>query len=159
MILVIIITPFWSAFTDAYAQKDYNWMKNTLHKLEMCALGSVGLGVVMLAISPLFYKIWVGDVVQVPFFLSVTVLLYMLTQVFGAVYMQLINGIGTIRLQLIIYIVFAILSWPIITYSCRLFGVYGASILPIIVYTVQSVFGRIQLNKLLNNRAKGIWAK
>ncbi len=159
MILVIIITPFWSAFTDAYAQKDYNWMKSMFHKLEMCAWGAVGLGIVMLAISPFFYKIWVGDVVQVPFFLSITVLLYMLTQVFGAVYMQLINGIGTIRLQLIIYIVFAVLSMPIITYSCRLFGVYGASVLPIIVYTIQSIFGRIQLKKILNNRAKGIWAK
>ena len=159
MVMVIIITPFWSAFTDAYTQKDYNWMKSTLHKLEICTLFSIGLGVLMLAISPVFYKVWVGDSVQVPFFLSVTVLLYMLAQVIGAVYMQLINGIGTIRLQLIIYIVFAIISWPLTTYSCRLFGVYGASLVPIVVYIIQAVFGRIQLDKLLNSKATGIWNK
>lgn len=159
MIMVIVITPFWSAFTDAYAQKDYTWMKNTLHKLELCVLCSVGVGVLMLIFSPFFYKIWIGDTVQVPFFLSVTVMLYMLSQVIGAVYMQLINGIGTIRLQLIIYIVFAAISWPLTTYSCRVFGVYGASVLPMVVYTAQSICGRIQLNKLLNNKAKGIWAK
>ena len=159
MVMIIIITPFWSAFTDAYTQKDYNWMRSTLKKLEMCSLCSVGLGVLMLVVSPVFYKVWVGDSVQVPFFLSVTVLLYMLTQVIGAVYMQLINGIGTIRLQLIIYIIFALLSWPLTTYSCRLFGVYGASLVPIIVYIVQSIFGRVQLSKLLENKAKGIWCK
>lgn len=159
MVMLIIITPFWSAFTDAYTQKDYNWMKSTLHKLELCSLCSVGVGILMLAISPLFYKVWVGDSVQIPFFLSVTVMLYMLTQVIGAVYMQLINGIGTIRLQLIIYIVFAIISWPLTTYSCRLFGVYGASLVPIIVYIVQAIFGRVQLGKLLNNEAAGIWKK
>lgn len=159
MIMVIIITPFWSAFTDAYTQKDYNWMKNTLRKLEMCSLCSVGIGVLMLAVSPMFYKIWVGDSVQVPFFLSVTVLLYMLTQVVGAVYMQLINGIGTIRIQLIIYLLFALFSWPLTTYSCRFFGVYGASLVPIFVYIVQAIFGRIQLGKLLNKTAEGIWNK
>ena len=159
MVMVIIITPFWSAFTDAYTQKDYKWMKSTLNKLEICSLCSVGLGVLMLVVSPIFYKIWVGDSVQVPFLLSVTVLLYMLTQVCGAVYMQLINGIGTIRLQLIIYIVFAIVSWPLTTYSCRYLGVYGASMVPIIVYIVQAIFGRVQLSKLLNNKATGIWSK
>ena len=159
MIMVIIITPFWSAFTDAYTQKDYNWMKSTLRKLEVCSICSVGLGVFMLLISPFFYKIWVGDSVQVPFLLSVTVLLYMLTQVFGAVYMQLINGIGTIRIQLIIYILFALLSWPLTTYSCRFFGVYGASLVPIVVYIVQATFGRIQLGMLLNKKANGIWSK
>ena len=159
MVMVIIITPFWSAFTDAYTKKDNSWMKRTLHALEICSLCSVGLGVLMLAISPVFYKIWVCDSVQVPFFLSVTVLIYMLTQVVGAVYMQLINGIGTIRLQLIIYIAFALLSWPMTTFSCRFFGVYGASLVPIVVYIVQAIFGRIQLGKLLDGKATGIWNK
>lgn len=26
----IILTPFWSAFTDAYIKRDYNWMRGTL---------------------------------------------------------------------------------------------------------------------------------
>lgn len=30
----IILTPFWSAFTDAYIKRDYNWMRGTLEKLE-----------------------------------------------------------------------------------------------------------------------------
>ncbi len=159
MVMVIIITPFWSAFTDAYTQKDYKWMKSTLHKLELCSMCAIGAGAFLLAISPVFFKFWVGESVHVPFFLSVTVLLYMLTQSIAAVYMQLINGIGTIRLQLIIYIVFAVISWPMTTLSCRLFGVYGASLVPIVVYIVQAVFGRIQLKMLLNNSATGIWNK
>ena len=34
MVFVIVLTPFWSAFTDAYVKKDYNWMSGIVKKLE-----------------------------------------------------------------------------------------------------------------------------
>lgn len=159
MFMVIIITPFWSAFTDAYSKGDMLWMKKSLKKLEQSWLVAVGIGIVMLIISPWFYKFWVGEQVHVSFYVSIALLIYMLVQTLGAIYMQLINGIGTIRLQLYTYCVFALVSWPIITYSCRIFGVYGAVSAPVLAYLVQSVLGKIQIEKLLANKAKGIWHK
>jgi len=158
--MLIIITPFWSAFTDAFVKKDFLWMKNVLHKLEKIWLCSVALGVVMLCLSSWFYRVWIGDdKVLVPLMLSFALLVYMLVQTLGAIYMHLINGIGTIRLQLIIYIFFALISWPLVTYSCRTFGVYGAVLSPVSVYLVQAVFAKIQLGKILSQSAAGIWKK
>lgn len=159
MVMVIIITPFWSAFTDAYAQKDYSWMKKTLKSLEYIWFFSVLIGVVMLLISAWFYKFWLKDEVSVSYALSASLLIYMLMQTLGAIYMHLINGIGTIRLQLYIYLLFAIISWPLITWSCRVFGVCGAVIMPTLVYLVQAILGKIQLSKLLSDNAKGLWNK
>lgn len=159
MVMVIIITPFWSAFTDAYSKGDISWMKRSLRKLEQTWLISVLIGLFMLIISPWFYNFWVGEQVSVSFYVSVALLVYMLVQTLGAIYMQLINGIGTIRLQLLIYCAFALVSWPIITYSCRVFGVYGAVSAPVLVYLVQAIVGKIQIEKLLSNNAKGIWKK
>lgn len=159
MIMVIIITPFWSAFTDAYSKGDFSWMKNSLHKLEVSWFVSIIIGIIMLIVSPWFYKVWVGEDVSVSFFVSIALLIYMLAQTIGAIYMQLINGIGTIRLQLYIYIIFAFISWPLITYSCRFFGVYGAVSAPVLVYITQAIFGKIQIQKLLSNTATGIWKK
>ena len=159
MVMLIIITPFWSAFTDAYTQKDISWMKSVLKKLEKLWLLSIVGGGLMLALSPWFYRIWVGESVAVPFLLSVAVLAYSLVQVIGCIYMNLINGIGTIRLQLIIYIIFAAISWPVLTYFCRTLGVYGVVIFPTFVYAIQAFIGKIQLNKLLNGKASGVWTK
>lgn len=159
MVMAVIINPFWSAFTDAYAHRDYRWMKQTLSTLEKCWLISIAVGLLMLLVSSWFYKFWLHETVNVSFFVSLSLMVYMVVQTLGGIYMQLINGIGTIRIQLLIYVVFAIISWPLVTYSCRYFGIFGAVLSPVIVYITQAIFGKIQLNKILNNRATSFWAK
>ena len=159
MFINIIVTPFWSAFTDAYTKGDLLWMKNTLGKLEKVWLLAFVCGIIMLAISPYFYKIWIGNDVDVSLFLSFSVMLMILSRTLGNIYMFMINGIGTVRIQLITYIVFAIVAWPSLVYSCRWFGVCGIVIVPTIVYGIQSILARIQLNKHISNTAKGIWLK
>lgn len=159
MVMLLIITPFWSAFTDAYTIGDINWMKSVLGKLEIFWLISVVCGILMLVLSPWFYKVWVGESVMVPFMLSAFMLAYVLVQVIACIYMNLINGIGTIRLQLIIYIIFAVVSWPLLTCLCRTVGIYGVIIFPSVVYIVQAILGKIQLEKILSNNAHGIWSR
>ena len=157
--LLIIITPFWSAFTDAYTKGEYTWMKSTLKKLEHIWCVSIVIGIVMVIVSPVFFKIWIKDSVNIPISLSIAMMLFLLFQSLGCIYMMLINGIGTIRIQLIVYFVFALISWPLLVFSCRKLGLYGILIAPTLVYICQAVFGKIQLNKLLNKRATGLWNK
>lgn len=159
MVMAVIINPFWSAFTDAYSMHDYNWMKRTLSALEKCWLISIVVGLLMLAISSWFYKFWLHEAVRVSFLVSVSLMIYMIVQTLGGIYMQLINGIGAIRMQLIIYVIFAVISWPLVTCSCRYLGIYGAVLSPVIVYITQAIFAKIQLNKILNNKASGLWIK
>lgn len=156
-IMAVLITPFWSAFTDAYTKKDFAWMKKTIRALEIGWGVGILLGLLMLAVSGPFYRFWVKDAVVVRLSVSISLMVYMLAQTISSMYTQLINGIGTIRIQLIIYIVFAIVSWPLVTYSCRCFGICGAVVAPVLVFVTQAIFGKIQLSKILNNQAEGIW--
>lgn len=159
MFINIIVTPFWSAFTDAYTKGDLLWMKKTLRRLEKLWLFAFGCGIVMLVISPYFYKMWIGNDVDVSLSLSLSVMIMILLQTLGNIYMFMINGIGTIRIQLIIYITFAIVAWPSLVYSCRWFGVCGIVIVPTIVYGIQSLLARIQLRKHISRTVHGIWLK
>ena len=159
MVMIIIITPFWSAFTDAYTQNDTLWMKQTISRMEKVWLVSVGIALVMLAGSSLFYKLWIKDSVTIPFLLSAAMAVFVLTHSLGDLYMYMINGIGTIRIQLIIYVLFALIAWPSLVWSCRVFGVYGVLLLPSLVYLIQALLGKIQLTKLLSGQATGIWKK
>lgn len=158
-VAVIIITPFWSAFTDAYCRKDYGWMRTTVRKLEQCGIVAILFGGVMLLLSSWGYRIWIGESVSIPFSLSLITLLYVLAQTIGGIYMYLVNGIGTIRIQLISYVTMACVAWPLMKVLGLFWGMFGVLIVPTVAFTVQALLGRIQIYKVLNNRADGIWKK
>lgn len=158
-IFIIILTPFWSAYTDAYKRNDFSWMARTMKALEYMWIGIAIIGVLMLIFARYVYIVWVGNDVEISQRLSLYVYIYVMVLNLGNMYMYLINGIGTVRIQLLIYLSFAIVSWPLMTLACRLWGVEGIVFVPTIVLLFQTLFGKIQLRKILSKTAKGIWLK
>lgn len=159
MFALIILSPFWSAFTDAYVKKDFCWMKNMLRKLERMWLLCIPISIIMVLGSSFVYKYWIGSSVSIPLSLSVCMALYILFQTVGHIYMYLINGTGKVRLQLLVYLLIAIFALPLMQLSCRLYGVEGVLIVPTITFGLQALIGKIQITKILKNTAKGIWLK
>ena len=158
-VMLIILTPFWSAFTDAYNKKDFKWMHRVKRVLEVIWLGEVVVVVLMVIIAPWFYKVWIGDSLSIQTALSIMMALFILVQSIAAVYMNLINGIGKVRIQLFIYVFFAILAWPLMQLTCRKFGLMGVLVVPTMVCSIQALIGKIQLGKLLSGSCTGIWNK
>lgn len=155
---LIFITPFWSAFTDAWHRDDRQWMRNTLHKLEIFCVIVLAAALVMSVISGWFYRIWIGEQVSMEPALTWAVALYTVVMVTGNMYTYLVAGLGTVTIQMIIYVLSALVAWPLIVYSCRL-GISGVVLFPTLVYLIQAVFGKIQITKLLNGKAGGLWLK
>lgn len=158
-VMTIILTPFWTAFTDAYHKADFSWMRKTKKALEIIWLLEIAAVVLMVLVSPWFYSMWVGDSVSIELMLSIGMAFFILVQSIGAVYMNLINGIGTIRIQLIVYVVFAVIALPLMQYSCRAFGLIGILIAPSLAYIGLALLGKIQIEKILNRTNFGIWNK
>lgn len=159
ILVVIIITPFWSAFTDAYYKSDFQWMERSIKKLETIWLLSVLGSIVMILLADFFYEIWIGKDVQVHLSTTISIAIYITIFNIGHIYMYLINGIGTIRIQLIIYLVIALMAWPLMVLSCRLFGLPGVIIVPSMAILLQAVFGKIQISKIIHGHAHGLWMK
>ena len=159
MLMTILVVPFWSAFTDAFHKKDFTWMKKVIRILEgFWILSVVGI-LAMLALSDWAYKLWIGNGICVGMNLSIVVAIYMVINNLSAIYMNLINGIGTIRIQLIIYIAFALISWPLMIALSHVLGLIGIVIVPAIALFCQALFGKVQINRIMNQTAKGIWLK
>ena len=159
MVVTIIVVPLWSASTEAFVKGDFAWLKNIIKKLELCVFLLSLVGFFMLATSKLFYKIWIGDSVTIPFSLSLCMLFYIIANMVSSVYINIINGIGYIRLQTMVYIIFALISWPVLTLSCRQWGVEGVLLVPGLFCIIQAIFQKVQLSKLIDNSATGIWKK
>lgn len=156
---VIILTPFWSAFTDAYTKSDYSWMKSIYSKLNRYAVLSIPVVVVMVLIAPLFFRLWLHDSVEVPYLLNICMAAYMVSMVYASLQMYLLNGLGKVNVQLIVYVFFAIISIPLMNLLSKSIGMYGILIVLTVVYSVQSIVGGIQIKKILSREATGIWNK
>lgn len=159
MIIMIIVNPFWSAFTDAFQKKDYDWMKNVKKKLEYIWLLSVIAVILMLLISSPVYHLWIGDDVTISFSVSLMLAIFVVSDNLAAAYISMINGIGYIKVQLLIYITIAIVSWPLMVWGGRNFGIVGVLLVPTLCTTMQTIFAYIQLEKILMRKESGIWKK
>ncbi len=158
---VIITNTYWSAFTEAYVKKDFEWIKKVMRSLIRIWVIIVLLIVVMLAVSAPFYKIWVGEKVFVPFILSAFTALFVVVYVWYSIFVYFINGTGKIKLQLITSVIVAVLNIPLSIFLARNLGMGAAGVIlgSCITYLPGAILGPIQYYKLVNERATGIWGK
>jgi O-antigen/teichoic acid export membrane protein len=159
MILTMILVPIWSAYTDAYVRKDIVWMKSAIKVLERIWLVMVIILFIMLLSSSVIYKIWIGDNISIPFAVSLLVSIYMLIMTRAGIYLNPINGIGKIKIQMYSNIICCILNIPIAIFLGLQWGLPGIILANICIILPNVILYPIQLHKILNNRAKGIWNK
>jgi O-antigen/teichoic acid export membrane protein len=154
----IIVLPFWSASTEAFVKKDIKWIRNANRNLLKVWVGMVGVSALMLAIAGPFYRFWVPEI-EVPFQLNLLMFVYINVLGLGRVFIMFINGIGKVKLQLIVTLIGAVINIPLSYFFAVNCGLGTAGV--ILASTVSIAFGPfvapIQLNKILKGTAKGIW--
>lgn len=156
---IVFLTPFWSASTDAYAKNDIDWIKNSIKKLQMFFLLLVAIQAVLFIISPWLMRVWLHTEIDIPLSTNILMAINLLVLSYSSLYMYFINGIGKITLQMVIYIVYAIISIPLMVFGVKYFGLNSIVVLTTLINVFLIIFGKIQVEKLLSNNAHGIWFK
>lgn len=156
----IIMVPIWSAVTDAFTKEDYGWLKRTLNKLNKTSLLFFAGILLMLAVSPFVYRVWVGEQVKVPFLVSAAMALYSIMTVFSSPYSFYINGLGklfvVIRLVVLTSLIYIPLAIILARTPLKLAGVMLATCL---INALNIPIYVIQTNRIINRKASGIWNK
>lgn len=159
MVMGIIMTPFWSAYTEAWIRKDFIWIKSSLRKLRILWGVLSIVTIIMFVFSNLFYKIWVGEEIKVPISVSAMMAVYVIMNAWTGIYSLFLNGAGKIRLQLYASILGMFLNIPLSIFLGKIFGIAGVLLSTVFLCLISMVIEPIQTSKLLNNTAKGIWDK
>ena len=157
----IIVTPYWSAITEAYTKKDFSWIKKSMNTLlKLSIIFSLGV-IVLIIFSNEFYFFWVGDLIQVPFTLSLFMGIYAIMGVFGRPFNHFVNGTGKIKIQLYFAVFGAVMNIPLSIYFAKHLelGASGVIIATIACDFIGLIILPIQYNKIINNKAHGIWNK
>ncbi len=156
----VVCMPFWNATTDAYERGDIKWIQSESRKLTKLSLGFFLAMIVMVVISDKIYALWIGDELHIDKNMSIMMAIYIAVLIGSIRYSFFINGIGTLRLQLIMTSIAAVLFIPLayvvtsLTHSILWFiGVMC------IVNIPGLIVNRIQFMKLIHGKATGIWKK
>ena len=158
IIYTIIISPLWNAYTDASVKNDYAWIRKIFKKSIYLWAASLLLGLLMLLISGWFFKKWVGNSVDIPLGVSISILIYVCMFNFNNCVTYLINGLNKIKIQIITSILGTIIYLIAVCFFIKgTYGIYGISISMCVVYTLMSLVHLYHCNLLAKNKAHGIW--
>ncbi len=157
MLFAIIIMPYWSAFTDAYAKNDFDWIKANIRKIRLIWLSLFALGLGIFIYSEQLYKIWINDAVHIPTALSLSMLIYMGFYMWHTLHVYFLNGIGKIRLQLVVVLSAIALGIPLILYMGKLYGLVGVVGANAAIFAVMGLIYTIQFKKIISGTAASIW--
>jgi O-antigen/teichoic acid export membrane protein len=157
----ILMTPFWSAYTDAYTKGDIEWVRRVHGKLQHVWLAGAVIVLLMTVSAGSFYKVWVGPGIAIPLVLSICMAAYVLESTWCTIFVYFINGVGKVQLQIRAAIIAGILNIPLaILFSKYLqLGITGV-ILAIVVCLFPWCFvWPLQVKKIIAGTATGIWAR
>jgi O-antigen/teichoic acid export membrane protein len=156
MVFGIIMTPVWSAVTEAKIKGDYTWIKDMERKLFKIWLGFAATAIILLFISPYVYTLWLNKLVNVHFMTSLGVMLYVLSMSYGMIYVHILNGLGKLKTQFYLSIVTMVLFIPM-TYLIAVkwqLGMFGISISLILANINGLIAAPIELRSFLKSKLK-----
>jgi len=160
-LFTIITTPFWTAFTEANAKNDFDWVRKSVRMLlKIWMLFALGIGILWL-VSPFVYRIWIGKEVDVPSLLSLQFAILAIISTFQSPFIFYIYGVGKIKVVFIITLIQSIVFVPLALLLADGLNMESSGVILAtnICLLIPAILGPIQYRKLINNEAVGIWNK
>lgn len=132
MVFGMLLTPLWSAVTDAYAKKEYEWINSFMLKFLKIAFSLSAICLFMLVFSNFFLSIWLGDDVagNINFPILFWCSIYTIIILYSAIFVNILNGMGVLKVQFILSLISPVL-YIIIVYW--LVGVLGWGVYAIFI--------------------------
>lgn len=156
MIWAIVMTPLWSAFTQARVHNDIEWIKRTINKLNKAMFLTVFIVLFMALGSIKIITVWTsGQIIVQPKMVWIFAL-YSLISIWNNIYAFFLNGVSMVRIQIFTSIAASILHIPIAFLLVKHFrmGSEGVVLSMAISLSFFAIAGPIQSYKLLK-----IWKK
>lgn len=158
MVMGLISAPMWSATTDAFVKNEYDWIKKSIKKIHKIIIIMMSGLFLMVLLSKVIYRLWVGNEVDIPITLSSLMAIYVLVLMWSTSYSNFLNGMGKLRLQTVNTVVEAIIFYPVCIMLSGFWGIYGVLVGMIIVNGMGMVINIVQTHLILNNKARGIFS-
>lgn len=152
----IIVTPLWSAYTEAYSKGDINWIKKLLRRLNLLMIPIIMCVAALALISDEIFKVWIGNSVIFPKYLIIFMAFYTFISVWNNIYAYFLNGIGDLNLQMYTAIIAGLINIPLSILFCKYlnFGSSGVVLGTIISLLIFAVIGPLRTLSIVKKMKK-----
>lgn len=108
-LIMLAMSPLWSAITKAYSMKRYRWIIKLQNVLNYLAIGCIVVECLFVVFLQLIINIWLGDrSIEVNYLTASFFLLYGIIMIWVAIQSTIVAGLGTLKTQLRLYVFAAI---------------------------------------------------
>lgn len=136
----ILLSPLWSAITDAWSRDEWNWIRNSVHK--MLRVWSVSFIVVALMVVcyKFVFRIWIGNMVEVP--LSLVVIMGVYTMIFNLMYLfaTYCSGVEKLKSPMVSKGLAALIFIPLAVFLSHQMGIDGVPMALALVLVIPCFF-------------------
>lgn len=162
LIFTVICSPFWSATTDAYERRDWQWLRKAGHTMDRLLLLLMLLMCVMILVSPWVYYLWINkwqhEEIEIPMIMTALMALYQMILIVSLRYSNFLNGFGALRLQVYTIVVASLLLVPLGWVLTRFVPNVNGLLLTLCVVNVPGlIINYVQYKKIMRNTATGFW--
>ena len=159
ILFTIIISPMWSAYTEAFSRNDYKWISSIIRKQERLWYILLFGVLLMFLASEYIYVLWIGDTIIINTLLSALWAIFILLQTQNMIYTHFLNGVGKIKIQIITALIASIINIPLSVLFALYFnlGVSGVILATNVCILFYLIVRKIQYKRIISNTAQGIW--
>lgn len=142
----ILVTPLWSAYTDAYTKGDIVWIRSTLKKLNLLMIPIIVAVFLLTVFAKDMINIWIGPDIEFPHLLVVLMGLFVVVSVWSNIYAYFVNGTGKIEIQMYSAILGGLINIPLSIYFAKYLtmGLSGVILGTICSLLLFAIIGPIQ---------------
>ena len=153
----ILVTPLWSAYTEAYAKGDIKWIRNTLKKLNILMIPIIISVLVLIIFARDIINVWVGPNIRFSYYLVIFMGIYTVIATWNNIYAYFVNGIGRIKLQMYSAIIGGLINIPLSIYFASYLdmGISGVILGTIVSLSLFAIIGPMQSYYILNEQQSG----
>ncbi len=153
MIFSILLTPIWGAFTNAWYQKEYDWIEKNIKKYILIAICLCFLSILQYYLYPIVSLYWLKKYFPIQFLLCLSLVIYNFIFCFTNIFSFFLNGIGQVRVQLYCAIAGGLVNIPLTIWLSKYTTLGLSSIVFANIFCLLpgSIFTSIETFKLLKN--------
>lgn len=156
----VLSTPMMAGITDAFVKNDLGWLRSSFRKFSQITIFGCLCIFILMAISPVVYKVWLGDKLFIPFYVTFSLAIYFIGNLWSSQLNCYVTGAGKAYLSMVISWVKIICFIPITILLMKWLGLIGLILSTILVNTLPTIFiCAIQSKMIINGTLFGVWNK
>lgn len=150
MIIFAALSPLWSMFAKHYLEKDKNKLYSDFRKFNKTFIFILLSLITLYTITPTVISIWIKNDITIPNYLILLTTIVTALKIFVSFYTFFLNGIGKLRLYLIVLAISVIIKIPLSFYFVDLnLGVNSVLLSSLIIVIVWSILIPLKCYKIV----------